>query len=148
VGVFVQNGIGSGKEAAMAKKEILIVEDEESLLKLQSLLLASRGYSVNGVTDGKMALDWVARKKPDLVLLDIMIPEIDGFEVCRQIKSEDSTKDILVIMVTAKKRREDMDRGAQVGADGYITKPFKSLMLIEEIQRLFDGGAESALCLS
>lgn len=128
----------------MTRKEILIVEDEESLLKLQSLLLASRGYSVNGVTDGRMALDWVSRKKPDLVLLDIMIPEIDGFEVCRQLKSEETTKNIPVIMVTAKKRREDMDRSEQVGADGYITKPFKSLMLLEEIQRLLDGGLEPA----
>ncbi len=67
----------------MTRKEILIVEDEETLLRLQSLLLTSRGYQVKGVTNGKLALEYVTSHKPDLVLLDIMLPEIDGFEVCR-----------------------------------------------------------------
>jgi len=130
----------------MAKKEILIVEDEESLLKLQSLLLTSRGYEVQGVTDGKLALDRVASKKPDLVLLDIMLPEIDGFEVCRQIKSNDATKNIPIIMVSSKKGREDMARGEQAGADWYITKPFKSAMLVETVQRFLAGTREPAPC--
>lgn len=119
----------------MAKKRILIVEDEESLLKLESILLTSRGYDVKGVTDGQAALDAVVNLKPDLVLLDIMLPVIDGFEVCRRIKSSESTRHIPVIMLTAKKSREDMARGEEVGADWYITKPFKSAMVIETIQR-------------
>ena len=119
----------------MSKKKILIVEDEESLLKLESILLTSRGYEVKGVADGQAALDAVGAMKPDLVLLDIMLPEIDGFEVCRQIKSNEATRHIPVIMLTAKKSREDMARGEQVGADWYITKPFKSAMVIETIQR-------------
>lgn len=119
----------------MSKKKILIVEDEESLLKLESILLTSRGYEVKGVADGQAALDVVVTMKPDLVLLDIMLPEIDGFEVCRQIKTNEATKHIPVIMLTAKKSREDMARGEQVGADWYITKPFKSAMVIETIQR-------------
>jgi twitching motility two-component system response regulator PilG len=120
---------------AVVKKKILIVEDEESLLKLESILLTSRGYEVKGVADGKAALSVLAEMRPDLVLLDIMLPEIDGFEVCRQIKSGETTKHIPVIMLTAKKSREDMARGEQVGADWYITKPFKSAMVIETIQR-------------
>jgi DNA-binding response OmpR family regulator len=119
----------------VAKKRILIVEDEESLLKLESILLTSRGYDVKGVTDGQAALDAVASLKPDLVLLDIMLPVIDGFEVCRRIKSSEATRHIPVIMLTAKKSREDMARGEEVGADWYITKPFKSAMVIETIQR-------------
>lgn len=119
----------------MAKKKILIVEDEESLLKLESILLTSRGYDVKGVTDGQAALDAVVSVKPDLVLLDIMLPVIDGFEVCRRIKSSEATRHIPVIMLTAKKSREDMARGEEVGADWYITKPFKSAMVIETIQR-------------
>ncbi len=119
----------------MIKKKILIVEDEESLLKLESILLTSKGYDVQGVADGKAALEAVAMMKPDLVLLDIMLPEIDGFEVCRRIKEDDATQHIPVIMLTAKKSREDMARGEQVGADWYITKPFKSAMVIETIQR-------------
>ena len=119
----------------MAKKKILIVEDEESLLKLESILLTSRGYEVVGVTDGPAALDAVMNRKPDLVLLDIMLPGMDGFEVCRQIKNNQFSRHIPVIMLTAKKSREDMARGEEVGADWYITKPFKSAMVIETIQR-------------
>lgn len=119
----------------MAKKKILIVEDEESLLKLESILLTSKGYDVRGVANGQEALDALQEEHPDLVLLDIMLPEIDGFEVCQRIKSNPDTKDIPVIMLTAKKSREDMARGEKVGADWYITKPFKSAMVIETIQR-------------
>jgi len=119
----------------VTKKKILIVEDEESLLKLESILLTSKGYDVSGVADGQAALDAMQTIKPDLVLLDIMLPEIDGFEVCRRIKEDEATRHIPVIMLTAKKSREDMARGEQVGADWYITKPFKSAMVIETIQR-------------
>jgi twitching motility two-component system response regulator PilG len=132
----------------MSKKQILIVEDEESLLKLESLLLSSRGYAVQGVTDGKLALDCVASKKPDLVLLDLMLPEIDGFEVCRRIKSDEATKNIPVIMVSARKSREDMDRGAQVGADWYITKPFKSALLVEAVQKFLAGEIDPVPCFT
>jgi DNA-binding response OmpR family regulator len=117
------------------KKKILIVEDEESLLKLESILLTSKGYDVRGVVNGQAALDAIAEELPDLVLLDIMLPEVDGFEVCRRIKADPATKDLPVILLTAKKSREDMARGEKVGADWYITKPFKSAMVIETIQR-------------
>lgn len=119
----------------MEKQKILIVEDEESLLKLESILLTSKGYQVQGVANGTAALKAIAKEPPDLVLLDIMLPEIDGFEVCHQIKQNEATKHIPVIMLTAKKSREDMSRGEKVGADWYITKPFKSAMVIETIQR-------------
>jgi DNA-binding response OmpR family regulator len=119
----------------VSKKKILIVEDEESLLKLESILLTSKGFEVKGVSNGQAALDAIDEEQPDLVLLDIMLPEIDGFEVCRRIKSDPATRHLPVIMLTAKKSREDMARGEKVGADWYITKPFKSAMVIETIQR-------------
>ena len=122
----------------MVKQKILIVEDEESLLKLESILLTSKGYDVRGVSNGQQALDAIEEDHPDLVLLDIMLPEIDGFEVCERIKGNPETKDIPVIMLTAKKSREDMARGEKVGADWYITKPFKSAMVIETIQRFLN----------
>ena len=122
----------------MPKQKILIVEDEESLLKLESILLTSKGYEVRGVSNGQQALDAIAEEHPDLVLLDIMLPEIDGFEVCQRIKDDPATKGIPVIMLTAKKSREDMARGEKVGADWYITKPFKSAMVIETIQRFLN----------
>jgi twitching motility two-component system response regulator PilG len=117
------------------KNKILIVEDEESLLRLESILLTSKGYDVIGASNGQQALDAVLAHRPDLVLLDIMLPEIDGFEVCSRIKSNPETEQIPVIMVTAKKTGDDMARGEAVGADWYITKPFKSAMVIETIQR-------------
>ncbi len=122
----------------MEKKTILIVEDEESLLKLESILLTSKGFDVKGAPNGQAALDAIAESLPDLVLLDIMLPEIDGFEVCRRIKSNPATRHLPVIMLTAKKSREDMARGEKVGADWYITKPFKSAMVIETIQRFLN----------
>jgi len=120
----------------MSNNRILIVEDEESLLKLESILLTSRGYQVRGVTDGVAALKEISENRPDLVLLDIMMPGIDGFEVCRRIKEDPATMDIPVVMLTAKKSSMDQARGAQVGADAYITKPFKSVKIMEVIDGL------------
>ena len=120
----------------MTKKKILVVEDEESLLKLQSILLTIRGYTVEGATDGQAALEAVETMNPDLILLDIMLPKIDGLEVCRQVKTNVATRHIPIIMLTAKKSKEDLVMGEQAGADMYITKPYKSSMVIENIQRL------------
>ncbi len=120
----------------MTKKKILIVEDEEYLLRLESILLTTRGYEVKGVLDGPSALEAVASMEPDLILLDIMLPVMDGYEVCRQIKDNDATCHIPVVMISAKSSAEDLVKGEQAGADGYITKPFKSAMVIETIQRL------------
>ena len=120
----------------MAKKKILVVEDEESLLKLQSILLTIRGYTVEGVMDGQSALEAVKTMNPDLILLDIMLPKIDGFEVCRQVKANEATHHIPVVMLTAKKSMEDRVKGEQAGADFYITKPYKASVVIETIQRL------------
>ena len=122
-------------------KKILIVEDEESLLKLESILLTTKGYHVQGVATGTAALKAVMETPPDLVLLDIMLPEVDGFEVCRQIKTNQQTRHIPVILLTAKKSPEDMARGKEVGADQYITKPFKSAMVISSIERLLGSSS-------
>ena len=123
-------------EGTLIKKKILVVEDEETLLNLQSILLTMRGYKVEGVMDGQAALEAVATMKPDLILLDIMLPKIDGLEVCRQVKANEATRHIPVIMLTAKKSKQDRIMGEQAGADLYITKPYKSSMVIETIERL------------
>lgn len=120
----------------MVKKKILIVEDEESLLKLESILLTSKGYSVTGVADGVSALEQVVLIKPDLIVLDIMLPGMDGFEVCRIIKQNPETANIPVMMLTAKKSSQDCERGMAAGASAYVTKPFKSAKIIEIIQEL------------
>ncbi len=117
-------------------EKILIVEDEESLLKLESILLTTKGYLVRGATTGTAALEAIAEEKPDLVLLDIMLPGLDGFSVCEKIKQNPETSNIPVILLTAKKTPEDLARGEAVGADQYITKPFKSAMVMDVIDRL------------
>lgn len=129
----------------MSKKRILIIEDEVSLLKLETILLTVKGYEVTGALTGNEALDKLAGETFDLILLDIMLPDIDGFEICRRIKDNPRTTAIPVVMLTAKKSPEDLSRGAACGAATYLTKPFKSAMIIEVIESLLkkQAGAES-----
>lgn len=123
----------------MAKNRILVVEDEESLLKLESILFTSKGYLVTGARDGKEALECIRQSRPDLVVLDVMLPGMDGFEVCRAIKGDPGNGSIPVIMLTAKKSSLDLERGRLAGADAYITKPFKSVKVLEVIEGLLRG---------
>lgn len=118
----------------MAKQKIMVVEDEETLLKLESLFLTSRGYQVCGMHSGNEALECIGTEMPDLVLLDVMMPGVDGFEVCRQIKSNPLTSHIPVVLLTARKGPEDLAKGEAVKADRYITKPFRTVMVLETIQ--------------
>jgi DNA-binding response OmpR family regulator len=124
----------------MGKNRILIVEDEESLLRLESILLSAKGYQVRGVMDGKSALEEICADKPDLVLLDIMLPLVDGFEVCRCIKQNPETRAIPVVLLTARKNGQDYARAMEVCADAYITKPFKSAHVVETIEGLLARG--------
>ena len=128
----------------MHKKRILIVEDEESLLKLETILLQVKGYEVTGCANGNDALEKLTQNMFDLVLLDIMLPDIDGFEICSRIRKEPRTAGIPVVMLTAKKSLVDQARGTACGANAYLTKPFKSAMIIEVIEGLLktNGAAD------
>lgn len=132
--------IRGDRELAMGQNRILIVEDEENLLKLETIFLSAKGYRVTGVLSGESALDEVNSERPDLVLLDVMLPEMDGFEVCRCIKENPETSSIPVVILTARKTDQDYARGAEAGADAYITKPFKSAHVIETIEGLLAKG--------
>jgi DNA-binding response OmpR family regulator len=125
----------------MKKKRILIVEDEESLLKLETILLTVKGYEVSGVSTGNAALEMLSGEQFDLILLDIMLPDVDGYEICRRIKEHPGHADIPVVMLTARKSIEDQERGATCGADAYLTKPFKSALIIETIEGLLSGSS-------
>lgn len=130
----------------MQKKNILIVEDEESLLKLETILLTVKGYQVTGAVNGTDALDKLSKNQFDLVLLDIMLPDIDGYEVCRRIRQDQKISTIPVVMLTARKSQDDQDRGIACGANAYLTKPFKSAMIIGVIEGLLNAqGAEVKL---
>lgn len=128
----------------LRKKRVLIVEDEESLLKLETILLTVKGFEVIGAFTGKMAIDKIGVEAFDLVLLDIMLPDIDGFEVCRQIRKDPRTAKVPIIMLTGKKTQDDHDKGVLCGANSYIVKPFKSAMIIDEINRLISLSGDGA----
>lgn len=126
------------------KKRILVVEDEESLLKLETILLTVKGYEVTGVLCGEDALVQLGRETFDLVLLDIILPDIDGFEVCRRIRSNPATAAIPVVMLSGKKDQLDREHGIACGASDYITKPFKSAAAMKVIEGHLRASARPA----
>ena len=120
----------------MAKK-ILAVDDEKAIVRLVQVNLEREGYKVVTAYDGREALEKVASERPDLVVLDVMMPYMDGFEVLQQMKKDPETRDIPVIMLTAKAQDADVFRGWQSGVDCYLTKPFNPMELKAFVKRVF-----------
>lgn len=117
------------------KAKILIVEDEPQINRLIELVLQSDGYyKIRKAFDGKEALNIIKEDKPDLILLDVMIPEIDGFNLCKLIKMDKTLHSIQIIMLTAKKMEEDVLKGFEYGAIDYISKPFSNKILLARIK--------------
>jgi two-component system alkaline phosphatase synthesis response regulator PhoP len=114
----------------MPKKHILVVEDDEAIMELIVYNLEKENFEVSRAESGEEALQRVVARKPDLVLLDLMLPEIDGLEVCKRIRGGSSTRSIPIIMVTAKGEETDVVTGLELGADDYVTKPFKPKELV------------------
>lgn len=113
---------------------VLVIEDEESLCALLEYNLGKEGFKVSLVTDGEEALFAVEDEKPDLILLDWMLPHISGIEICRQIRARGALKDIPIIMLTARGEEDDRIRGLETGADDYLTKPFSMTELVARIR--------------
>ena len=122
------------KPKTPAREKILVVEDEEDILELIRYNLERDGYRVTGAGTGEEALRAVMREKPELVVLDLMLPGLDGLEVCRRLKAEPQTRFIPVVMVTAKGEEADVVAGLELGADDYLTKPFSPKVLIARIR--------------
>ena len=120
----------------MAKGRILIVDDEEDILSLVEYNLRKEGYRTIGVKTGEAALQLVEEETPDLIILDLMLPEMDGLEVCRILKSNENTSDIPIIMLTAKGEETDIVVGLEIGADDYVTKPFSPRVLLARTKAL------------
>ena len=118
------------------KPSILVVEDEAPLVTLLRYNLEKSGYAVDEAADGEEALIRLAGSKPDLVLLDWMLPSVSGIEVCRQIRRRPETRSLPIIMLTARAEDQDMVRGLNTGADDYITKPFSTEALLARIRSL------------
>lgn len=120
----------------MAKKKILIIEDESDLVDLVKIRLEANQYDVISAPDGKAGLEKIKKERPDLIILDVLMPEMDGFEVCRKIRVDDKYKKIPVIMLTVKFQPSDLKFARDLGADAYITKPFEPEVLLEYIKKL------------
>lgn len=130
----------------MSKGKILVVDDEIYIVHILDFSLGMEGYEVVTALDGEQALERVASEKPDLIVLDIMMPKLDGYEVCRAVKSNPATKNVPVILLSAKGRNVDQKMGFDVGADDYITKPFnvrEVLARIRAVLRRYESPARA-----
>ena len=121
--------------------KVLIVDDEMYILNILDFSLDSEGFKVITAANGEDALTKANAELPDLVILDIMMPKLDGFEVCRALKAKPDTKHIPVILLSAKDRDADKQKGKEVGADLYLTKPFSPSKLVSEVQQILGIGA-------
>ena len=118
------------------KKRILLVEDEKDMAYAVTLQLEAKGYEVITASDGREGLEKARVKKPDLIILDLMLPKIDGYKVCRMLKFDSKYKNIPIILFTARAQDSDKKIGKEVGADAYITKPFEPNALLDQIREL------------
>ena len=121
---------------SVVRHNILVVDDEEDLLELVRYTLAKEGHSITCVDTGEKAVESVRRRMPDIIVLDLMLPGIDGLEVCRRLKRDSKTREVPIIMLTAKSEERDVITGLDGGADDYVTKPFSPKVLHARIKSL------------
>lgn len=114
-------------------RKILIADDEPNIVISLEYLMTREGYTVLVARDGQEALDAIARDKPDLVLLDVMMPKKSGFEVCQAVRANDELQATKILMLTAKGRDTDVAKGLALGADAYMTKPFSTRELVQKV---------------
>jgi len=125
-------------------KEILIVDDEPGVVVPIQYLMEQQGYRVMIAERGEDALDLIYQYKPDLVLLDIMLPGIDGYEVCEIVRLNPDYRNVKIIFLTAKGREEEIAKGLALGADAYITKPYSNAELVARVKELLKKASEEA----
>lgn len=124
--------------------KVLVCDDERHIVRLIQVNLERQGYTVVTAFDGKEGLEKIRAEKPDLVVLDVMMPYMDGFEVLKNLRKEPETESIPVIMLTAKAQDKDVFEGYHYGADMYLTKPFNPMELVTFVKRIAQGGAEGS----
>jgi DNA-binding response OmpR family regulator len=120
----------------MTKKKVLLVDDETDFVDIVRVRLEANNFEVIVAYDGEEALEKVREDRPDIIVLDIMMPKINGFDVCRKLKIDQNYKEIPIIMLTAKFQANDIEFGAAAGADAYITKPFEPQVLLGKMREL------------
>ncbi|WP_029462440.1 response regulator transcription factor [Serpentinimonas barnesii] len=123
----------------MNQKTLLIVDDEPNILLSLEFLMKREGYQVHLARDGVEALEAIAALRPDLVLLDVMMPRKTGFEVCQEVRANEALKSTRILMLTAKGRDTDVAKGLALGADAYMTKPFSTKELVEKVRQMLQS---------
>ena len=136
--VSVQGKAASDENAEKDTKRILIVDDEEGIIKLVKMYLEHHRYEVITANDGQVGLSKAKTEKPDLIVLDLMLPKIDGYKVCGLLKRDAGYAKTPVILFTARAQEKDVKLGEEVGADAYITKPFEPEILLAKIKELLN----------
>lgn len=121
-------------------KRVLLAEDEPNIVESLAFLLAKAGFDVATESEGQAALDAVLASPPDVVILDVMLPGLDGFEILRRLRAEPRGRELRIIVLTAKGQREDRETAQAEGADLFITKPFSNAELIAAVERLAGTG--------
>ena len=116
--------------------KILVADDEPNIVISLEYLLKREGYTVVIARDGQEAIDAIARERPDLVLLDVMMPKKTGFEVCQEVRANDALQATKILMLTAKGRDTDLAKGLALGADAYMTKPFSTRELVQKVAQM------------
>jgi DNA-binding response OmpR family regulator len=117
-------------------KKILVVDDEPDVASLLTLMLKSQGYDVITARDGQEALEKARNQNPDLILLDVMLPKMDGYKVARMLKFDENFSHIPIILLTAKIQEKDRQTGMEMGANDYVTKPFDTALLLSKIKTI------------
>jgi DNA-binding response OmpR family regulator len=120
---------------------VLIVDDEPNIVHSLRFLMTDAGLDVRIAKDGDAALAAIAQRVPDVVLLDVMLPGSDGYEVCRMIRMNPAWREVRIIMLTARGRDSERAKGLEIGADAYITKPFSTRELVEQVKRFLGRSA-------
>lgn len=120
-------------------KRVLVAEDEPNIVESLTFLLERAGFEVSVETDGRQALQAATTSPPDVMVLDVMLPEMDGYEVLRQLRADRRSGSLPVLMLTAKGQREDRDTALDCGADLFMTKPFANAEIVDAVRRLAEG---------
>ena len=123
------------------RPKVLIAEDEETIVESLSFLMEKEGYDVSVATDGRTAISMIARDIPDMVLLDVMMPVCDGFEVVRAVRGDSNTRQVPIMMLTAKTREVDRRKGLELGVDDFVTKPFSTRDVVSRVKALLKRNA-------
>ncbi len=121
-------------------KRILVVDDEPNIVISLEFLMKREGFAVEIATDGEVALKVMAENAPDLVILDVMLPKMNGFEVCQQIRANPGWRGMRILMLTARGRDREIAKGLDLGADAYVTKPFSTTDLVAQVKHLLGQG--------